>query len=127
MENIIEKSFDHWAIIEVFGHEKYAGRVSAEKVGDQSMIRLDVPEVNGLPGFVKFLNPASVFSITPVSEEYAQEMAAEMNKQPIAGYDHAKVIKKLAQDTINKMTMDQVKKLAFSMSQEEAQPSLLEE
>lgn len=118
MEN---STFNHWALIEVFGHEQYAGHVSIEKVGEGAMLRLEVPEANGLPGFVKFLNQSSVFSITPVSEEYALEMAASLNKQPVKGYNYEQVIRKLAKDTIERMTMAQVKQLALSMAQEEAQ------
>lgn len=108
-------TFAHWAIVEVFGHEKYAGHVSTEQVGGVSMLRLDVPEVQNmevtLPAFCKFLNPSSVFSITPVSEEYAVQMAVKLSKHPIEGYEHREVIKQLAKRATEQMTLAEIRKL----------------
>lgn len=107
--------FHSWAIIEVFGHEKFAGEVSTAKVGDSSMIMLSVPEIKNekvtLPGFVKYINHQSVFSITPVSEEYAREMAVQLSKHPVEGYDHQQVIRQLAKHATEQMTLAEMKKL----------------
>lgn len=107
--------FNTWAIIEIFGHEKFAGQVSTAKVGDASMIMLTVPEVKNeqvtLPAFVKYINHQSVFSITPVSEEYAKQMAVQLSKHPVEGYDHRNVITQLAKKATEEMTMAQIKKL----------------
>jgi hypothetical protein len=111
-------NFEHWAIIEVFGHEKYSGKITTEKVGATEMYRLDIPETEEQPEFVKFINPSSVFSITPVEEAYAKEYANRLSKPPIKGYEHTEVIKALAKKAMKKMTMDQVKKLAMGMSEE---------
>ena len=107
--------FNHWAVIEVFGHEKFAGEVSTAKVGDASMIMLEVPEVeNGdvtLPGFVKYINHSSVFSITPVSEEYAIKMASQLAQHPVQGYEHKEVIRQLAKKATEEMTLAEIQKL----------------
>ena len=110
-----QSDFQTWAIIEVFGHEKYAGEVSTAKVGDSSMVMLSVPEVQNhevtLPGFVKYINHSSVFSITPVSEEYAREMAVQLSKHPVQGYEHRQVIQQLAKKATEQMTMGELKKM----------------
>lgn len=110
-----QANFSHWAILEVFGHEKYAGKVSTETIGSTSMIKLEVPEIVNekvtLPGFIKFLNHTSIFSITPVTEEYAKEMAKTLSKHPIEGYEHRTVIEQLAQRMTEQMTLNKVEEL----------------
>ncbi len=112
MENT---NFEQWAVLEIFGHEKYAGLVTTETIVGSAMIKLEVPEVTNLevtlPAFVKLFNHASVYSITPVSEQYARSMAAKLSKQPIQGYEHEQVITQLAKRATEKMTLNEIKKL----------------
>lgn len=37
--------FDQWAIVDVMGHQRYAGRVTEETLAGAGFIRVDVPEV----------------------------------------------------------------------------------
>lgn len=36
-------TFDSWAIVEIMGHDKYAGRVTEEPLFGVNMLRIDVP------------------------------------------------------------------------------------
>src|SRR5215467_13892732 len=36
-------TFEGWAILEIFGHQRYAGYVTTQTFGAASMFRLDVP------------------------------------------------------------------------------------
>ncbi|MDD2657785.1 MAG: hypothetical protein PHD04_03970 [Candidatus Pacebacteria bacterium] len=38
-----DNKFDEWAIIDLFGHQKIAGRVSEQQIGGASFVRVDVP------------------------------------------------------------------------------------
>lgn len=38
-----QTKFDHWCIVESFGHERIAGRVTEQTIGGCSFIRVDVP------------------------------------------------------------------------------------
>ena len=38
---------DQWAIVELFGHQRIAGKISEHAVGGCSFVRIDVPEFNG--------------------------------------------------------------------------------
>ncbi len=80
------ESFDSWAIIELFGHSRIAGRVSEQTIGSQSFIRVDVPEIDGTPAFTRFFGNGAIYSITPVSEEVARLAAKRMQVQPIRIY-----------------------------------------
>src|SRR5215467_5689174 len=39
------KAIEGWMILEIFGHNRFAGYVTVENIGVAAMIRLDVPEL----------------------------------------------------------------------------------
>lgn len=53
-----QERFEEWAILELFGHQRFAGRVSEALIGGAPFVRLDVPEANGVPGFTRFFGTA---------------------------------------------------------------------
>lgn len=107
--------FDQWAIMEVFGHQTFSGKVTSETVGNTVMLKLTVPEVENmevkLPEFIKYFNQSSVYAITPVDEDYARAMAKELMKQPIEGYKHQSVVKQMAKKMVQEIKLSEVKKL----------------
>lgn len=86
MEQTSEK-FDCWALIEVMGHSRYAGRVTEQAVGGCNFVRVDVPAFEGHPAFTKLLGQSSIFAITPVSEQVARGMAQQFRNSPVSVYD----------------------------------------
>lgn len=82
-------SLDTWAIVEMFGHKRIAGKVSEHVLGSAVLIRVDVPETivqrrGGVPGemttspaFTKLLGPSSIYCLTPCSEDVARRAAQE--------------------------------------------------
>jgi hypothetical protein len=84
--NVEEKQpFDSWCLVEVFGHQKIAGRVTEETVGAAAMIRVDVPETGGGPAYTKYFGNAAIYSMTPTTEEIARAAAAQIERynQPV--------------------------------------------
>ncbi len=83
------KSFEGWAIVEIMGHQTYAGRVSEQIVGGSPFVRVDVPEIpeRKLQSFTKLFGGSSIYCITPVSEEVATLRAARLEQQPVSIYD----------------------------------------
>lgn len=78
-QNGYEK-FDAWAIIEVFGHKKFAGRVSDQAIGGASFIRVDVPATTDKKPYTKFFGGAAIYAITPCTEEVARIAAHEIER-----------------------------------------------
>ena len=86
MSEIVQEKFECWALVELFGHTRFAGRVIEQQIGGSSFIRLDVPEVvivssNGTdthPPFTKFFGPGAIYSITPVEESVARKLVASL-------------------------------------------------
>lgn len=81
------EKFDCWALVEVMGHQRYAGRVTEQAVGGCNFVRIDVPAFEGSPAFTKLLGQASIFSITPMTEDIARGMAQQFRARPIHMYD----------------------------------------
>ena len=78
-----QQKFDHWCIVEIMGHQRYAGRVTEQVIGGTSFVRVDVPAVNDKPSFSKCFGGGSIYCITPVDEETARAAAAEFRQQPL--------------------------------------------
>ncbi|HZU87405.1 MAG TPA: hypothetical protein VFF78_07970 [Anaerolineaceae bacterium] len=82
-------TFDTWAIVELFGHNVLAGRVTEQVVAGQGFVRVDVPAVNDVPGYSRLFGPGAIYSITPCPEEVATAYAANLRARPIQIYQIA--------------------------------------
>ena len=78
-----KEKFDKWAIVELFGHQQIAGRVSEAQIGGCSFVRVDVPEVGEQKGFTKFYGNGAIYAITITDEETARAAATYYRQQPI--------------------------------------------
>jgi hypothetical protein len=78
-----EKAFDQWALVEIMGHSRYAGRVTEETIGGCAFVRVDVPETPDCPAFTKLFGQASIFCITPVGEQEARNAARNFRSRPV--------------------------------------------
>lgn len=85
-----------WAIIELLGHNVLAGFVQPDS-DFPTLIRVDVPEIDGVPPWTKLVSPAAVYAINPVSEETARAKAAVLKAVPITIYDVRAHIQKAMQ------------------------------
>ncbi len=93
-----EAKFDQWALVELFGHARIAGRVTEQQIGGASFIRVDVPDievrareqvvhkrvkVDHREGFTRFFGASAIYSISPCSEEVARLAAAQIQAEPV--------------------------------------------
>jgi len=75
-----EKGFDTWAIVELFGHSKIAGRVTEQQIAGGMFLRVDVP---GDPGFTRFYGASAIYSMTPVDEAVARRASEVIAPKPV--------------------------------------------
>lgn len=76
------EAFDSWAIVELMGHVKVAGRVTEEERFGAKMGRIDIPNPAG--GFAtQYFGGSSVYRMTPVSEEAARAVALRNQPEPV--------------------------------------------
>lgn len=89
-----KSTFESWAILEIMGHRKLAGRVTEEVIAGSALIRIDVPPVDdregaygqqlpARPQFTQYFNSSSLFSLTPCTEEVARQAADEFRDYPV--------------------------------------------
>ncbi len=100
-----------WAIVEIMGHQRFAGFVQTVPMGGAAMIRIDVPEIpddeekyqeyesagpdgrqmlvtktrprKGSPAFTKFFGVSSIFALTPCSQEVAIAAVRSFRAAPV--------------------------------------------
>lgn len=82
-----EKPFDQWCIVELFGHQRIAGRVTEQTVGGCAFVRVDVPAVGDIPGYTRLLGQGAIYAINPVTEELSRAAAAAYRAVPVSPYE----------------------------------------
>jgi hypothetical protein len=88
--------FEEWALLELFGHQRMAGRVTEQQLGGASFVRVDVPEDGGKKKgwkLTKLYNPSAIYSITPVTEETARMLAKSISPEPITRWDVTEMVR----------------------------------
>jgi hypothetical protein len=86
METQQNQQPDTWAIVELFGHTRIAGRISEHTIGGCAFVRIDVPEADGVPAFTRLLGQGAIYSITFVSEEVSRGAVASIRPAPVTIY-----------------------------------------
>lgn len=84
--NGVQEGFRQWCVVELMGHLTIAGEVSEATIGGAALLRVDVPEVEGVPGYTRYVAPASLYSLTPVEEGVARKVAAYHRVRPVQPY-----------------------------------------
>jgi hypothetical protein len=100
-----QSKFDGWAIVEVFGHQRYAGYVTTEAFGQAVLFRVEVPPLaaceriakhyeyaadgksippgstvqeDAVQGYSKLFGAGAIYGITPCTQEAAEKAIAAM-------------------------------------------------
>src|SRR5574337_221358 len=81
--------FEQWAIVELFGHTRIAGKLTEQTIGGCAFVRVDVPEVvsadgSTLPGFTKLFGQGAIYGISFVDEATAKISARDIQSQPVS-------------------------------------------
>lgn len=105
-----QASFEGWAVVEVFGHQRYAGYVTTEAFGQAVLFRVDVPPLEererlskhyeyvddksippgstvkeaAVQGYTKFFGPGAIYALTPCTQEAAEKAVAAMQSRDIS-------------------------------------------
>lgn len=74
--------FDEWCIVELFGHQRFAGRVRQAE-WPPGFARLEVPATDGHEAVTQLLSPQSIYRLTPTTEAVAMEVAAKCRPEPV--------------------------------------------
>jgi hypothetical protein len=81
------KAFEQWCLVEIFGHQKYAGLVTEQQIGGANFVRVDVPETARSKPFTKLFGASAIYSMTPIEEDVARVLAAQYDQRPVSVYE----------------------------------------
>ncbi|HLG73792.1 MAG TPA: acetyltransferase [Chloroflexota bacterium] len=81
------ESFDQYALVEIMGHVRLAGRVREETHFGTALLRVDVPRADGQPDITRYYGPQAIYSVTPCTEETARAVALKTMPEPINRFD----------------------------------------
>lgn len=79
MENT---KFEEWAILELMGHRRLAGKITDAVIGGGTFLRIDIPMADD-KWTTHYYSPQSVYCISPVSEEIARLVAKNNQPAPV--------------------------------------------
>lgn len=82
-----EDKFDAFAIVELMGHQRIAGRVTEASVGGCQFVRVDVPAVGENPAYTRLLGQGAIYAINIVEEAVARAAAATYRTVPVSTYE----------------------------------------
>lgn len=81
-----QETKEMWALVELFGHNKIAGKVTEAEMGGGALIRVDVPSIKERQPVTKYYNVKAIYGITPVDEATARRMAESIDAAPVSSY-----------------------------------------
>lgn len=79
-----------WAIVELMGHVRLAGRLTEEERFGSKMGRLDIPTADSF--VTQWFGGGSVYRITPVTEAVARDVAKRNTPSPVSPWDYPKTL-----------------------------------
>lgn len=84
------KSFESWAVLELLGHVRTAGKVSETEMFGTKMGRIDVPVGDGF--VTQFFSGQSVYRLTPCGEAEARAVASDNQPRPVHPWEVSKML-----------------------------------
>lgn len=78
-----------WAMVELMGHVKMAGRISEESHFGTVLLRCDIPQGSDGGYFTQWYGGSAIYRITPISEAVACAFSIDHQPQPVRQYELA--------------------------------------
>lgn len=82
-----DEKFESWGLLELFGHQRLAGKLSEQTIGGVHFIRIDVPELPDVAAYTRFFTQGAIYGMTPMEEATARKLAAYLRSVPVSAYE----------------------------------------
>ena len=92
--------FEAWAIIELFGKTKLAGKVVEKRLFGADFCEITVPAVGSIPEWRKSYNASAIYAITEVSESEAKRLATSLKSMPVDRWDVQNIIERRIEELV---------------------------
>lgn len=89
----MEKTIDFYAIIELMGHQKIAGKVTEQAIAGTNMLRIDVPAIGNQPAFTRYIGGSGIYAINPCSEDVLMAFLKNNMPTPVYVWDVSQMIR----------------------------------
>lgn len=88
MQNQVNKQMeDFYAVVEMLGHRKIAGKISESEIGGSTLLRVDVFNGDGEVDRTEYIGVGSIYCLTIVKEDVARAVAKNYTPKPSFAYD----------------------------------------
>lgn len=92
-EQATTPAFDEWAILELMGHRRLAGRVTQAELFGTALLRLDVyPGDAEKPIATQYYGGSSIYCLTPSTEAVCRRYAQNVQPEPVTKWDLAEKV-----------------------------------
>jgi len=81
------EKFESWGLLELFGHQRLAGKLSEQTIGGVHFIRIDVPELPDVAPYTRFFTQGAIYGMTPMEESTARKLASYLRATPVSSYE----------------------------------------
>lgn len=82
--------FEEWAILELMGHRRLAGKITDAVIGGGAFLRIDIP-MDDDKWTTQYYSPQSVYCISPVSEELARMVSKNNQPAPVHRWEFPQI------------------------------------
>lgn len=72
-----DETFEGWCIVELLGHRRLGGYVREQEIAGKGFIRIDLPATEEHDGATQYVNPDSLYALTPTTEAIARRIAED--------------------------------------------------
>lgn len=79
--------FDEWAIVELLGHRRVAGRIREVHLAGHGFLRLDIPATQDHREQTQYIAPGSVYALHPTTEALATAAASRWRPEPVSRFE----------------------------------------
>lgn len=76
-----QAKFEGWYIVEQMGHKRLSGYVQEATIAGHGFLRVDVYGMGQIKA-TQFIEPGTVYCLTPVTEEVARAVGEKLNPAP---------------------------------------------
>jgi hypothetical protein len=80
-------AYEGWAILELMGHRRLGGYVRQVEMFGAAMCRIDIPGADDQSEATQFYSGASIYCLTPTTEEVARAVAATNRPAPVQRWE----------------------------------------
>lgn len=87
MKSEEQQKFEAWGIVDLFGHQRLAGRITEQAIGGCSFVRVDVPAVDGQAEHTRLFGNGAIYGISFTSEDVARQVAQALKARPVSPWD----------------------------------------